>query len=122
MRIKRWLSIIGVGIGLFLLIQLIPFGHDHTNLPVTQEVKWDSAQTRDLAVRACYDCHSNQTVWPWYSNVAPLSWKIQQDVNEGRQRLNFSEWELSQRNAGSAARQVENGNMPPGLYVVLHPS
>ena len=122
MRLKKWLAIIGAAVGVFLLIQLIPFGHDHTNPPVEQEVKWDRPQTRDLAVRACYDCHSNETIWPWYSTIAPLSWLVQKDVNEGRQRLNFSEWGLPQPKADSAPEQVKNGSMPPMQYVALHPS
>ena len=61
-------------VGLFVLIQLAPFGRNHTNPPVVQEPSWDSAETRALAKRACFDCHSNETVWPWYSNIAPVSW------------------------------------------------
>ena len=60
-------------IALLLLIQLVPYGRNHANPPVRQEPAWDSPQTRELAVRACYDCHSNQTAWPWYTNVAPIS-------------------------------------------------
>ncbi len=119
---KTILGIVVAGVVLFVLIQLIPYGHDHTNPPVTQEVQWDSPETRDLAVRACYDCHSNETVWPWYSNVAPFSWLIQHDVDEGRQRLNFSEWNRPQRDARSAAREVEDGTMPRFYYVPLHPA
>ena len=87
--------VLGVFIGLIvggILIQFLPYGHDHTNPPVTAEPQWDNQQTRDLVTRACYDCHSNQTTWPWYSNIAPLSWLIQHDVEEGRSRLNFTEW------------------------------
>jgi hypothetical protein len=85
------LSIVGVVV-LFGLIQLVPYGRDHTNPPVVAEPAWDSPQTRALAVRACFDCHSNETVWPWYSNVAPASWLVQRDVDDGRRRLNWSEW------------------------------
>lgn len=89
---KGIIIIIVVGlVALFLLIQLIPYGRQHTNPPVVAEPAWDSPQTRDLAVRACFDCLSNDTVWPWYSNVAPISWLVQRDIDEGRQRLNFSE-------------------------------
>lgn len=122
MRFSTILGIVLAGVVFFVLIQLIPYGHDHSNPPVSQEVPWDSPQTRDLAVRACYDCHSNQTVWPWYSNVAPMSWLIQRDVDEGRQTLNFSEWDRSQRRADRAAGQVESGEMPKWYYVLLHPS
>jgi hypothetical protein len=104
----------------FGLLQLVPYGHNHTNPPVTAEPAWDSPQTRALAVRACFDCHSNEAVWPWYSNVAPVSWLIQHDVDEGRQRLNFSEWNLPQREKGRLSRIVLEGEMPPGIYLIMH--
>ena len=117
--------ILGVVIGLiagFILIQFLPYGHDHTNPAVAAEPQWDSPQTRDLVVRACYDCHSNQSTWPWYSNVAPISWLIQHDVQQGRARLNFSQWGTSGRGAGDAAEQVQRGTMPQWYYVLLHPT
>ncbi len=112
-------TVLGVLV-LFGAIQLIPYGRDHTNPPVVAEPQWSSPQTRDLAVRACYDCHSNQTVWPWYTNVAPFSWLIQSDVNRGRRRLNFSDW--TGRGGGEMARTVGRGSMPPWYYVLIHPS
>ena len=117
--------VVGVVIGLIaggILIQFIPYGRDHTNPPVVAEPQWDSQQTHDLAVRACYDCHSNQTQWPWYSNIAPLSWLVQHDVDKGRAQLNFSQWNTSQRGAREAAREVQAGRMPQWYYVLLHPS
>jgi hypothetical protein len=63
---------------LFGLIQFVPYGRDHSNPPVYQEPQWDSPQTQELVSNACYDCHSNETVLPWYSNIAPVSWLIQQ--------------------------------------------
>ncbi len=117
--------ILGVVIGLVvggLLIQFLPYGHDHTNPPVTAEPQWDSPQTRDLAVRACYDCHSNQSAWPWFSNIAPVSWLIQHDVEQGRARLNFSQWNLPQREADGVAGQVQRGQMPQWYYALLHPA
>lgn len=108
---------------LFGLIQLVPYGRDHSNPPVTQEVKWDSARTRELALGACYDCHSNLTVWPWYSNVAPVSWLTQMDVDEGRSILNFSEWNLPQdAEADEIVEVVREGEMPPWQYKPLHPA
>ena len=110
--------------GLFvvaLTIQAIPYGRDHSNPPVRQEPAWDSEQTRDLAVSACFDCHSNQTRWPWYSNVAPASWLIQRDVDEARQRMNFSEWDRPQPGAEEAVESVQEGGMPPSQYRLLHP-
>ncbi len=110
------------GVGLFLLIQLIPYGHNHTNPPVVQEPAWDSPQTRALAVRACFDCHSNETAWPWYTSVAPVSWLIQRDVDGGRRRLNFSEWTGPTRRTSEVARVVAEGEMPMAIYLVMHPS
>jgi cytochrome c551/c552 len=110
-----------VVLGFFLLIQLVPYGRNHTNPAVAQEPAWNSTQTRELAQRACFDCHSNETVWPWYSNVAPVSWLIQHDVDEGRSKLNFSEWNTRQREAREAARTVQNGSMPRWFYVPIHP-
>ncbi len=117
--------ILGVFIGLIvggILIQFLPYGRDHTNPPVVAEPQWDSQQTRDLVTRACYDCHSNQTTWPWYSNIAPISWLIQRDVQQGRARLNFSQWGQSRRGGGDAAEQIQRGTMPPAYYLILHPT
>ena len=96
-RVMLWTGLVVLGI--FALIQAVPYGRSHTNPPVTAEAPWDSARTRELAVRACYDCHSNETTWPWYSNVAPMSWLVQRDVDEGRGVLNFSEWDQPQAEA-----------------------
>ncbi|HZO79641.1 MAG TPA: heme-binding domain-containing protein [Solirubrobacteraceae bacterium] len=103
-------------------IQLLPYGRDHANPPVRGEPRWDSPRTRELAVRACFDCHSNETRWPWYSNVAPLSWLIQRDVRDGRRHLNFSEWDRPQSEAREAARAMQHGAMPPSYYTALNRS
>jgi len=116
--VRKALIVIAV---LLLAIQLVPIGRDHTNPPMRQEPAWDSPQTRTLARRACFDCHSNQTVWPWYSNVAPMSWLVWHDVSDGRQSLNFSEWDRPQRKASKAAEEVEKGEMPPAVYLPMHP-
>lgn len=108
-------------IAVFAVIQLVPFGHQHTNPAVIQEPAWDSPQTRELARRACFDCHSNQTVWPWYSNIAPVSWLNQRDVNDGRRHLNFSEWNKPQKHAGHATHEVQTGDMPLWFYLPMHP-
>ena len=95
---RKWiLRGILASVVLLVVIQLVPYGRNHSNPPVTQEVKWDSSRTRELAVGACYDCHSNETVWPWYSNVAPVSWLVYADVKSGRETLNFSEWDRAAR-------------------------
>jgi mono/diheme cytochrome c family protein len=108
---------------LFVVIQLVPYGRDHSNPPVTQEVEWNSPRTRELAVGACYDCHSNLTEWPWYSNVAPVSWLVEKDVEEGREVLNFTEWDRPQEaEADEAGEVVREGEMPPWQYKPLHPA
>lgn len=73
-------------------VQAIPYGRNHTNPPVTAEPRWDSPETRAAVKTACFDCHSNETNWPWYSKVAPASWLMQHDVDAARAKLNFSEW------------------------------
>ena len=90
--LKVVVIILLVVIGLFLVIQFIPYGKDYINPPVVSEPNWDNPQTRELAKKACFDCHSNETVWPWYSKIAPVSWLVYRDVVEGRQLMNFSDW------------------------------
>ena len=103
-----------------VLIQLVPYGRQHENPPVRQEPQWDSATTRELIRRTCFDCHSNETVWPWYSHVAPVSWLVQRDVEAGRRHLNFSEWDRPQRHAKDAPDEVRNSAMPLPIYLPLH--
>ena len=62
---------------LLLALQLVPYGRDHSNPPVTADAPWPTPEGRHLAVAACYDCHSNRTKWPLYSSVAPMSWLVQ---------------------------------------------
>jgi cytochrome c551/c552 len=116
MRVLKWVLLT------IVLIQLVPFGHNHTNPPATGEPIWNSPETRELVRRACFDCHSNSTVWPWYSNVAPVSWLLQRDVNAGRRQLNFTEWNHLQRHAKDVAEQVKEGEMPPWFYLPMHPA
>jgi len=94
-------------VAVFVLAQAIRV--ERLNPPVQAEITADPA-VKPLLRRACYDCHSNETVWPWYSNVAPASWLIASDVEEGRSNLNFSEW-------GSLGRGSGRGD----AAVVLHP-
>ena len=114
-------------------IQLVPVGR--TNPPVQREPAWDSAETRALAVDACFDCHSNTTEWPWYAQIAPVSWTIWYDVTEGREALNFSEWDRHMRDetvdpddpfppktlSERITAEIRNGTMPPGTYRLVHP-
>jgi hypothetical protein len=88
--------------------------HDPT---VIAEPNWDSPQTRDLAVRACFGCHSNQTEKPWYASVAPMAWLVNNHVEGGREALNFSEWTPDQaRQANKIDRVIRTGSMPPSSY------
>ena len=100
-----------------IAIQFVPYGRDHENPPVLAEPAWDSATTQDLARRACFDCHSNETEWRWYTNIAPISWFIQSEVDEGRAELNFSEWSAGQEGEESAGT-VRDGSMPPRFYAL----
>ena len=75
----------------FFAIQLVPV--ERTNPPVETEAQPLPA-TKEVLKRACYDCHSNETKWPWYSYVAPASWLVVDDVHQARENLNFSTWNL----------------------------
>jgi len=123
-RLKTWCKRAAIALAALLVVaQLVR--PEHTNPPATVEV--DAPEdVRVVLRRACYDCHSNATVWPWYSHVAPISWLVAHDVDEGRGDLNFSTWD-----AYSAAKRakkmkeivetVEEGEMPLWFYVALHP-
>ena len=91
-----WLRILAGLVVVFVAIQFVPYGRDHDNPRSVEEPAWDSSRTRQLAVAACFDCHSNLTEWPWYTEVAPFSWLTARDVTDGREVLNFSEWHLPQ--------------------------
>ncbi len=108
---------------LFIAAQFVPV--NKTNPPVTKPIAWDSEQTQRLARRACMDCHSNETVWPWYSNIAPVSWVTAGHVRDGRRGLNFSEWMYSDSQRVKIAqrvdREVRGGGMPDSSYLPLHP-
>ncbi|HXF63969.1 MAG TPA: heme-binding domain-containing protein [Caldilineaceae bacterium] len=127
MRFRKRYLILGP-LGLLILaliaIQFIPTDFSRDNPPVIAEPAWDSELTRALAVEACYDCHSNQTVWPWYSRIAPMSWVIEQDVRKGREALNFSEWtpeEQAKVDTEEMVELVSKGQMPLPYYNILHP-
>jgi hypothetical protein len=118
---RKWWVRISLGLlGALVAIQLVPYGRDHINPPVTGEPAWDAPQTRALAKQACFDCHSNETEWPAYASIAPASWLVQRDVNEGRAVLNFSEWSRPQEEAKDASEEVLEGEMPPVAYTLVH--
>ncbi len=118
MSIKKIVGIVvSIVVMLFIAIQFVPV--ERTNPPVAQEPEWDSPQTRAFAQQACFDCHSNETKWPWYSNVAPVSWAIADHVIEGREHLNFSEYPWGETE--ETAEEVMEGEMPLWNYLLLHP-
>ncbi len=124
-RVRRLLKVVAITLAclivLFGVMQLVPYGRTHSNPPTVREPDWDSPRTRELAVRACFDCHSNQTRWPWYADVAPFSWVVQRDVESARSVLNFSEMNLTYDLAPYSGQSVLFGNMPPLKYRMAHP-
>ena len=123
MNLKRLvLILIGGAIVLFLLMQLIPFGHNRTNPPVVSEPNWSSPQARALVKEHCFQCHSNETNWTWYSNIAPGSWLIAYDVIKGRQEFNFSDWNNHPGKLEKMVEAIQEGEMPPIQYWIVHPS
>jgi len=123
LKVVLWLVVAGVVV--FAAIQLVPYGRAHENPPVTAEPAWDGPRTEDLVRAACYDCHSNETRWPWYARIAPASWLLTRDVEEGREVMNFSEWSFSPEEAALVAVAIEevvrDGEMPPRQYRLVHP-
>ncbi|MFH0908727.1 MAG: heme-binding domain-containing protein [bacterium] len=106
-----------------VLIQFVPVAR--TNPPVTGDIP-APADAKAVIRRACYDCHSNESKWPWYSHVAPVSWLVTHDVNEARRKMNFSEWnklsaDKQARNLRNALEEIEGKDMPPKIYVPMHP-
>lgn len=121
---RRILKMVGFAIVAFLLIaQLVPI--ERANPPVESDVP-APPQVKATLRAACYDCHSNETVWPWYSHVAPISWLLAYDVNKGREELNFSTWQRydakrQQKKLKETVEEMNEGEMPPWSYVILHP-
>lgn len=117
--------------GCSLLAAIQFFRPERTNPPSDPAASFEavakpSQEISSTLKRACYDCHSNQTNWPWYSNVAPMSWLVASDVKEGRARLNFSEWarpgaEGELPSLGEVCESVQSGKMPLPSYLLLHP-
>lgn len=118
--VKRGLLAVAVAL---VLAQLVPV--DRSSPPAQGEVA-ASPEVRAILRRACYDCHSSETVWPWYGRVAPVSWLLERDVREGRREVNFSIFDTypekrRQRKWTEIPEQVEKSEMPPWFYVAIHP-
>jgi len=97
---------------------------ERTNPPVTAEIK-ASNEVNTIFRNACYDCHSNETKWPWYSKIAPVSWLIINHVEEGRSHLNFSDWENYKNPKKDVLKEeiwneINNDKMPLKMYTYLH--
>lgn len=110
----------GIAVIVLLLLQALPFLQPD-NPPVVNEPAWDRPETRTLAKRACFDCHSNETVWPWYARVAPMSWLVVYDVRQGRAEFNFSDWHAGDMSGRKADEEIRSGRMPLPRYLLLHP-
>ena len=114
--------VLWLGFALLVAAQVVRV--DRTNPPVEQDVA--APPEVDVVLRrACYDCHSNETVWPWYAQVAPISWLLARDVAEGRRELNFSTWNVydakkKTKQLKELAEEVAEGEMPPWVYVAVH--
>ena len=126
-RILRWVAIVGVCC--FVVSQFFGPAKTNPSTDASQSVESRLQVTPPVAAileRSCSDCHSNKTRWPWYSNVAPVSWFVIDHVNEGRQNMNFSEWgRYTQRDTDGLLKQicqeVKAGAMPLSSYTPLHP-
>ena len=119
---------IGVLVAAVIVAQFIR--PERTNPPADPSASFDAVAKppREVAAvigRACRDCHSNQTVWPWYSRIAPVSWLVARDVKEGRAKLNFSQWiyspEMTRIKLREICKEVKSGGMPPLYYIPIHP-
>jgi hypothetical protein len=121
--VRTWALRLGaVSAVVFGLLQLVPYGWTHSNPPVVQDAPWPDATSERIARESCYACHSNETDWPLYSYVAPMSWLVRSDVEGGREDLNFSDWEESRGEADDAIETIEEGEMPLDQYTMIHRS
>jgi heme-binding protein len=102
-------------VALMLLIQLVPYGRDHTNPRPTKQVALPTGNQREIFRSACQDCHTYNTDWLWYTNVAPI-WLVQSDVNGRRERMNLSTWDRPQPDLGEVVDAIQSGDMPPLKY------
>lgn len=123
MSIRRLTRVLLFLLLLTVLVQWIPVARD--NPPVTAEIEAPEELMKILR-RSCYDCHSHETIWPWYSYVAPFSWLVAHDVHHGREELNFSTWGgLSQKKKAKMKdeirEKVSEGEMPLWIYLLAHP-
>jgi hypothetical protein len=119
-KVLRWI-VFGV-LSALVGMQLVPV--NRSNPAVEVEVPAPT-NVRAVLRRACYDCHSNETMWPWYSKVAPFSWLVARDVHEGRKELNFSSWnqyttKQQMKKLKESWEEIAEGEMPPWFYLPVH--
>src|SRR5262245_42014919 len=120
---RPWIVRVGLLVlGVLVAIQLVPV--NRTNPPVESDIP-TSPEVKAVLRRACYDCHSHETVWPWYGRIAPISWAMARDIHEGREELNFSTWnrystEEQLKKLQESWKTVQEGEMPPRFYTVPH--
>lgn len=112
---KKW----GIVLLVVWLVSSVGSSWMHSNPPATHTVQWDTPKTKELFSKVCADCHSNETKWPWYSHIAPVSFVINHHVNEGREHFNVSDNTLKE--AHEAAEEYEEGKMPESGYLQFHP-
>jgi Haem-binding domain len=115
--LKRVLLAVAI---VFVAIQFVPYGWWHDNPPVVDDAPWPDAAAASVARSSCYACHSNETDWPLYSYVAPMSWLVRNDVESGRDEFNFSDWDRSEGDADKAVEVIQEGSMPPDRYTLAH--
>jgi len=121
--VRQALKWTGLGIlGIFLLLQFVPYGWPRHNPKVIKDAPWPDAESAAIAHRSCYSCHSNEGSIPLYDNVAPASWLVHHDINRARSRLNFSDWDKYSGKASKAIDDVLSKRMPLHRYVRIHPS
>ena len=119
--VRRVLLWVGLGaLAIFVAIQLVPYGWHRPNPPVTANAPWPTPEAEAIARESCYDCHSNETEWPVYAYVAPMSWLVRSDVEQGRDELNFSTWDTGKGKVEDAMEVVAEGSMPPDSYTRIH--
>jgi hypothetical protein len=119
-NIAKWTLVVLVAV--FAGIQFVPV--NRTNPPVESDMQCPVG-VKTILRTSCYDCHSHETVWPWYSKVAPASWLIASDAKEGRRKLDFSAWNRYNPEKKSVLisdmiDQIKEGEMPPAPYTWMH--
>ena len=123
-KVLKW--ILGAGVVIFALMQLI--NPARTNPPVIHDFLATAVPPPKIAATlraACYDCHSCETKWPWYSHVAPVSWLVASDVKTGRRYMNFSDWPVDDPDRAASrlenmSEQLKEKEMPPAEYTLIH--